>query len=80
VTVFASIDVGLLLDVVWQSALAGIAVTLLFSFVVLFGSRSAEASRGGHAASAMAYAVLAIVSIAAFVAIVVYGVQVMLTK
>ncbi len=76
----AALEVGLLLEVVWASLVAGVAVTVLFSLVVLFGARSAEARRGGRAASAMGYAALALVSIAAFAVVVGYGVNVMLSK
>jgi hypothetical protein len=80
VLVLGSIDVGQLFQVVWVSAAAGIAVTVLFSFVVLFGSRSAEAQRGGAAGTAMAYLVLAVVFMAVFGAVVAYGVHIMLSK
>ena len=75
-----TIDAGELLQVVWASALAGIAVTVLFSFTVLFAARSAEARRGGEAGTSMAWAVCAVLSMAAFAAIVIYGVHVMLSK
>ena len=76
----AAVELGLLLEVVWASLVAGVAVTVLFSLVVLFGARSAEARRGGRAAFAMGYAALALVSIAAFAVVVGYGVNVMLSK
>jgi len=76
----AAVEVGLLLEVVWASLLAGIAVTVLFSCVVLFGARSAEARRGGESGAAMAYAALALASISAFAVVVVYGVTIMLSK
>ena len=43
----ASIDVGLLFEVVWASALAGAVVSTLFALVVLFGARSAETTARG---------------------------------
>ena len=76
----AAVEVGLLLEVVWVSLVAGVAVTVLFSLVVLFGSRSAEAGRGGRSSAAMAYAALALLSFAAFALVVGYGVNVMLAK
>jgi hypothetical protein len=78
--VLASIDVGLLFEVVWASTLAGIVVSILFALVVVFGSRSAEARRGGAGGASMAYALLALLSIAAFGVVVGYGVQIMLSK
>jgi hypothetical protein len=77
---FAAIDGGLLLQVVWVSLAAGIAVTVLFSLVVLFGARSAEQRRSGRSASAAGHATAALVSFAIFGALVVYGVHIMLSK
>ena len=78
--VLASVDVGLLFEVVWASALAGAVVSVLFALVVLFGARSAETRRAGHGGAAMAYAVLALLSIAAFGVVVGFGVHIMLSK
>ena len=77
---FASIDGGLLLQVVWSSLLAGVFVTVLFSLVVLFSSRSAEARRGGRGGPGAAYAALAIASMSVFVLVVGYGVHILLSK
>jgi hypothetical protein len=78
--VLAAIDAGLLFDVVWVSLLSGVAVTILFALVVLFGSRSAEARRGGAGGTSMTYAVLALFAFAAFAVVVGYGVHIMLSK
>ena len=75
-----SLDAGQLLQVAWASAVAGVAVTVLFSFVVLFGARSAEAQRGGAAGAAIAYGALALLCMVVFAGVVVYGVHIMLTK
>jgi hypothetical protein len=76
----AAIDAGLLFEVVWASLLAGVFVTVLFSYVVLFSARSAEARRGGRGGASMAYATLALVSLAIFAGAVGYGVHIMLSK
>ena len=76
----AAIEVGLLFDVVWASLAAGVAVTVLFSLVVRFGARSAEARRGGEAAAALVYAGLALIAMTAFALVVAYGVSIMLSK
>ena len=78
--VLAEIDVGLLLDVMWQSLVAGVVVTALFSLVVLFGARSAEAQRNGASGAAMAFLGAAVVAMAAFALVVGFGVHVMLSK
>ena len=56
----ASVDGGLLFQVVWSSLLAGVFVTGLFSVVVVFSSRSAEARRSGRGGTGAAYAALAV--------------------
>jgi hypothetical protein len=76
----ASIDVGLLFEVVWASALAGAIVSLLFAFVVLFGARSAETRRAGRGTASMAYGAAAVLSFMAFGGLVVYAVHLMLSK
>jgi hypothetical protein len=76
----ASIDGGLLFQVVWSSLLAGVFVTVLFSLVVLFSARSAEARRGGRGGPGVAYAALALTSMAIFAVAVGYGVHIMLSK
>jgi hypothetical protein len=76
----AAIDAGLLFEVVWVSLLAGVAVTILFALVVLFGARSAESRRAGAAGASMTYAFLALLAIAAFGVVVGYGVHIMLSK
>jgi hypothetical protein len=78
--VLGAIDGGLLLEVVWSSLLAGVFVTVLFSLVVLFSARSAEARRGGRGGTGAAYATLAVVSMALFAVAVGYGVTIMLSK
>ena len=76
----ATIDIGLLFEVVWAAAIAGAVVSLLFAFVVLFGARSAESRRGGRGGVSMAYAVAAVVSFGAFSFLVGYAVHLMLSK
>jgi predicted permease len=76
----AAVDGGQLLQVVWVSLAASIAVTLLFSLVVLFGSRSADHQRGGRSAHAVAHGAVAVLLMLAFAVLVGYGVHVMLTK
>ena len=78
--VLSAIDGGLLFQVVWSSLLAGVFVTVLFSLVVLFSARSAEARRGGRGGPGVAYAALALASMAIFAVAVGYGVHIMLSK
>ena len=76
----ASVDGGLLFQVVWSSLLAGAFVTIVFSLVVVFSSRSAEARRSGRGGAGAAYAALALASMALFAFAVGWGVHIMLTK
>jgi hypothetical protein len=78
--VIASVDGELLFQVVWSSLLAGVFVTGLFSFVVLFSSRSGEARRSGRGGAGAAYAALAVAAMALFAFAVGWGVHIMLTK
>ena len=77
--VFA-VDAGLLFAVIWQSFVAGVAVAVLFSLVVWFGARSAEARRSGHSAGATVWLVAAVLSLTCYGALVVVGVHTMLSK
>jgi hypothetical protein len=77
---FAEVDAAGLVEVVWVSLLAGVGVTLTFSLIVLGGARSATARRAGRGGEALAYAGLTAVAFAVFVAGVVFGVNIMLSK
>jgi len=78
--VLASIDGGLLFQVVWSSLLAGVFVTMVFSLVVLFSARSGEYRRAGRGGAGVAYAGLAIVAMGIFTFAVGYGVHILLSK
>jgi hypothetical protein len=78
--VFAAIDAKQLLNVVWESLVAGIVVVIAFSLVVRWSARSAEERRGGNGTAAATFAGLAVLCLLAFGAVVAYGVHVMLSK
>jgi hypothetical protein len=78
--VLAEVQVSHLFEVIWASLVAGVLITVAFSFVVLGSARHAEARRAGHRVAALAYGTLATLAFAAFAAGVVYGVHVMLAK
>ena len=75
-----AVRAGDIIEVVWVSLLAGVFVSVAFSFVVLGMARSADAARRGESTAALAYAGLAVVAFAAFAAAVIVGVQIMLSK
>jgi tetrahydromethanopterin S-methyltransferase subunit D len=74
------VEVSHLFEVVWVSLAAGVFVTAAFSFVVLGSARSAEARRTGRGAASIAFAALALLAFLAFAAVVVFGVNVMVSK
>ena len=76
----AAVQAGDIFEVVWVSLVAGVFVSVAFSFVVLGMARSGEAARDGRGTAAIAYAGLALLAFAAFAATVIFGVQVMLSK
>jgi len=77
---FAAVELGQLLDVVWVAWIASVLVTIAFSFVVLFAARSDEARRAGRTGVATGYGTVMVLSFLAFAAVVIVGVQIMLTK
>jgi hypothetical protein len=79
VTVFAAVELGQLLDVVWVSLVAAVVVTTLFAVVVRESARAADARRTGHGSAAL-HLGIAILGVVVFATIVVVGVAVMLNK
>jgi hypothetical protein len=76
----AAVDFHALFTVLWSSLLAGVGVTVLFSFVILGWSRAAEARRDGRGGEATAFMSLAVMALLVFVASVAFGVTIMLRK
>jgi len=76
----AVVKAGDILEVIWVSLLAGIFVTVAYSLVVVGSARSAEARRNHHGGGAVVWAGVAVLAFAAFAALVVFGVHIMLSK
>ena len=76
----AAVEMSHLVDVVWVSLVAAVVVSFTFSLVVYGGARSAEYRRADRGGAATAYLVLAVLAFAVFAAVVVLGVQIMLSK
>jgi len=76
----AQVELSHLFQVIWASIVAGIVVTVSFSFVVLGTARYAEARRQGSNGTAIAFGLLAAVALLAFAGAVVFGVSTMLSK
>jgi hypothetical protein len=78
--VFAAVEAGDILEVVWVSLAAAVFVSTVFSFVVVSSARSAEARRNGAGTAAVVWASFAILAFALFAGAVAYGVHIMLSK
>jgi hypothetical protein len=80
VLVPAAVHVGDLLEVAVVSIGAAFVVTLLFSLVVLASGKSMEARREGAGSASLGYIALAVLCFLTFAAVVVVGVNIMLSK
>jgi hypothetical protein len=78
--VTATIDVGLLFQLVWVAALSGAAVGLAFSLLILGSVRAGDLRREGRTATATAYATMAVLAAAGITALVVFGIVVIVNK
>jgi hypothetical protein len=76
----AAIDFHALGQVIWVSLVAGVGVTVLFSLVIFGAGRADESRRGGEDGQAAAFGALAVVAMLLFLAAVVLGVAIMLSK
>jgi hypothetical protein len=74
------VELGQIVEVIWVSILAGVAITTSYSFVVLGTGRSAEARRAGNTGAAIGYGALAAFSLLIFLGGFVFAVEVMLSK
>ena len=77
---FAAVEAGDILEVIWVSLIAGVFVSVAYSCVVLGSARSAEARRNGHGTAVLVWGGVAVLAFALFAAAVVYGVHIMLAK
>jgi hypothetical protein len=76
----AAIEVGRLFELVWAAALAGIAVAVCFSLVLVGASRAQDCRRHRRAGSATAYAALSVVAGILFLGIAVFAISVITAK
>jgi uncharacterized membrane protein YhaH (DUF805 family) len=76
--VFA-VDTHLLWQVIWVSLLAGVAISALFSLVILGVTRASDARRAHDGGTGARYVALAVVAFVLFAAGVVLGVQEMIS-
>jgi uncharacterized membrane protein len=78
--VLATIEWSKIGELLWVAPAAGLAVAIAFSLVILGSSRAGDARRAHDGGAAAAYSALALVAGAAFLAVVVYGVQIIVAK
>jgi hypothetical protein len=78
--VTAVIDVGLLFELVYVAALAGAAVGLAFSLLILGSVRAGDLRRDGRTLRALAYGMMAVLAAAGITALVVFGLLVIVKK
>ena len=79
-TLASAIEWDNLLEVVWVSVLASVAVTLAFSLAILGATRAVDLRRDGHHALATAFVAIMILGLAATAASTVFGIVVMTSK
>jgi hypothetical protein len=78
--IVAAIEWGLLFELAWAAALAGIAVGTCFSLVILGSVRAGELRREGRGGAAAAYGVLAAGSAVVIAALIVFAISVIVAK
>jgi hypothetical protein len=69
-------------ELLWVAPVAGLAVAITYSLMIVGYARAGETRRdgGGGGARAMAYTLLGLLSTAAFLAVVTYGVVIIIKK
>ncbi len=76
----AAIDIGALLKVMWAAPLAAISVSVVFSLTIYGATRFSDTRRSGRPLAAGAFGAVAIVSFAAFAAMVILALKVAIEK
>jgi hypothetical protein len=78
--VTAAIDTGLLFELVWAAAAAGVVVAVCVALVILGVARSDDLRREGRHAAATASAALAGGALLGVAALIVFGISVIVAK
>jgi hypothetical protein len=78
--VLAAIDFKGLGQVIWVSAVVGVAVTVLYSVAIFSLGKAGEARRSGQGSASAAYSALAVLALVVFAGSVVVGLVVMFKK
>ena len=75
-----AVEWDLLLEAIWNAAVAGVAITLAMSLAILGATRWMEASRAGRPATQVAYGALFVLMMAVCAAGVALGILAMTQK
>jgi hypothetical protein len=67
-------------ELLWVAPLAGLAVAITYSLMIVGFARADESRRDGSGGAALAYSVLGLLSTLAFFAVVAYGVIIIVKK
>jgi len=67
-------------ELLWVAPLAALIVSIAFSLIIMASSRATDARRAGAGTVAMAYSVVTLLATAGFIAVVVYGVAIIIKK
>jgi hypothetical protein len=67
-------------ELLWVAPVAGLAVAVTFSLLIMGAARADDARRAGAGGMALAYSVVALVAGLAFLGVVVFGVQTIVNK
>ncbi|HMJ94620.1 MAG TPA: hypothetical protein VK486_02150 [Thermoleophilaceae bacterium] len=73
----AIVDTHALLQVIWVSILAGVAVTAAYGLAILGATRAVEFGRDRRVGEATVYAVIGIVGLVVFLAAIVFGIVIL---
>ena len=79
---WAAIEWSKIGELIWVAPLAGLGVAITYSLMIVGFARSGEARRdgAGGGVTGIAYSVLAILSTAAFIGLLVYGIVIIVKK
>jgi TRAP-type mannitol/chloroaromatic compound transport system permease small subunit len=78
--VLATIEWDKIGELLYVAPLAGLAVAITYALMIVGWARASEARRDGAGGVAVAYSVLGTVATLAFLAVVVYGVTIIIKK
>jgi hypothetical protein len=76
----ASVDFGQLFELIWAAALAGLVVAGAFATALVGFTRGGERRQNGKGGAATAWVVLGLVGTAVFIAAMVFGIEVIVSK